>query len=153
MGTEGRIVAARLTLDAFAQTHRLKVSLEKDDRTQIIKGREGHLYQYGNRLALMVIGEHGAKPVSPLKWGFARNACERAGMEVLMDGECEGALAFDPRDGKLAKLAIKVAGVRTKRTLSPALRQKAIDRLRGFREGFQGVADQRGGPVAGQLVA
>ncbi|MGA1983209.1 MAG: hypothetical protein ABSG84_12190 [Acidobacteriaceae bacterium] len=122
-------MAARLTLDAFAAAHKLKATLD-EDRTPIIKGREGHLYEYGNRLGLMVIGEHGAKAVSPLKWGFARNTCERAGMEVLMDGECEGALAFDPRDGKLAKLAIKVAGARAQRARSVAqIRQaKALER-------------------------
>jgi hypothetical protein len=124
------------SIEDFARKHRLKIVTDPGDNTQIIIGREGHLFPYDHRLALMIIGEHGARSVSPRKWSNARDACERAGMEVLQSGEYEGALAFNPSDREMVKLAIATVGAKTKRTLSPEQRQKQVATLKAYRAGL-----------------
>lgn len=128
---------ARLTtiagspIRAFAEKHRLKVVTDKGDGTAIVRGRHGQLFEYGNSLALMCICE-GAAKWTPKKYGNARRACEAAGMIVLQDGDCEGSLMFDHRDGTQAKLAIKVTGCKAKRVLDPARKEDARARMTAY---------------------
>lgn len=53
------------------------------------------------------------------KWGNARRKLQAAGFTVRQDGDTEGTLTFDATNGKQARLAIKLAGVRTKKHVAP----------------------------------
>jgi hypothetical protein len=53
------------------------------------------------------------------KWTYARRKLEAAGFVVRQLGETEGILTFDPANAQQACLAIKVAGVRTKKNMAP----------------------------------
>jgi hypothetical protein len=55
----------------------------------------------------------------PKKWGNSRRAGLAAGMTILQNGDSEGCLSFDPTNKGHLKLAIKIAGVRPKRRMSP----------------------------------
>jgi hypothetical protein len=70
------------------------------------------------------------------KWTYARRKLEAAGFHVRQLGETEGVLTFDSANAQQARLAIKVAGVRTKKNMAPpsaaqlAQRQKFAARRR-----------------------
>ena len=53
------------------------------------------------------------------KWTYARRKLEEAGFFVRQLGETEGVLTFDPANAPQARLAIKTAGVRTKKNMAP----------------------------------
>ena len=111
---------APIWIKSFATAHRLRTITDKGDGTTIIAGRKGHIYEYGNRLAVMFLPSGWA----PKKWGNARRACEAAGMSVLQDGDSEGSIAFDPSDPNQAKLAKAVAGCKTIRRVSEAQKEQ-----------------------------
>lgn len=95
--------------------YRLRVSTDKGDNTESIGGRFGNIYEYDSeRLAMMYLSD------SVGKANNRRRECEESGMEIVQDGDTEFAAASDPGDPKQAKLAIRVAGVKTKRVPSDA---------------------------------
>ena len=90
----------------------------------IIPGRQGQIYEYGD-------GELGAMfmptPTKddrwgkwcPRTWGNFKRAALAIGMTLRQNGDSEGCLSFDPANDAQARLAIKIAGVRPKRRVSP----------------------------------
>jgi hypothetical protein len=102
------------TLRDFAERHRLRVR-RCDDGTADVPGRDGALYRY-DRARLAVLYLDG----TPRAWGHRRRACIAAGMELVQDGDAEGALLFDPSNDAQAGLAIKVARVKRRRVPSEA---------------------------------
>ena len=56
---------------------------------------------------------------TPRKWANARKKIKAAGFVIKQDGFSEGCATFDPADVRQARLALKLAGIKTRRH-SPA---------------------------------
>jgi len=111
-----------MDLRSFAEDNRLRVRRDEDN-TQIITGKVGHLWEYGEgKLAVTLLD------LTPTKWGFRRNACLAVGMQLDQDGHDEGTLLFDPVDEEQVEMALKVAEVKRKRRVSP----ETLERLRAM---------------------
>ena len=132
MGTKARGVgnrtATRLAfgkIQNFAEHYRLKTKLSKDG-TKIIQGKFGHIYEHSNGvLGVLVMLD----PPRKRYWGCARKTLLKAGFTLVQDGDGEGAAVFDPENPSQARLAIRVAGIKRKRRLSPAQREQRIAHL------------------------
>jgi hypothetical protein len=113
-------------VQAFANRYRLKTQIDTDG-TKIVEGRFGHLYSHDrNMLGVLIM----PNPPRRQYWGFVRSALLKTGFTVVQDGDLEGCATFDPKNLEQAKLAIKVAGVKRKRRISPEQRAMQIARLR-----------------------
>lgn len=113
-------------LQDFSARERLKTRIDADG-TLIALGKLGHIYEYDDQhLGVIVI------PSTPRKqyWRVTRTRLVRLGFVVVQDGDREGAAYFDPSSPEQEKAAIRAAGVRRKRQLSPAQIEKQITRLR-----------------------
>jgi hypothetical protein len=106
-----------LDIKAFATTHRLHTKLD-DDNTTIIPGKDGQIYQHDSD-TLGLIYQPAKNAWKPKTWGNHRRNCEAAGMTLHQNGDSEGTMLFDPKNGIQAKLAVKVSKCRAKRILSP----------------------------------
>ena len=113
------------TIRVFADHNRLPVSRDADG-TIVIRGQAGcHLYEYDEgELGLLVSSD--AKDPRPHRWAGIRKRCLAVGMTLRQNGDDEGALSFDPSNREQARLAIKIAGARPKRQLSPEHRAKLL---------------------------
>lgn len=117
---------AQQSVTDFANKHKLNWKIDPDDGTTVIPGHLGHIYEWDqDLLAVMYLSDNG----TAAKWNNARRACIAAGMTLLQDGDTEGSLSFDPTSHEQAKLAIKVAHIKTERTLSPEALEKAKQRM------------------------
>jgi hypothetical protein len=67
-----------------------------------------------------------AGPTRMGHWSRVRRKCLAAGMTLRQNGDDEGAFSFDPSNRTQAALAIKLAGARPKRRLSPEHRAKLL---------------------------
>jgi hypothetical protein len=113
-------------VQSFADKYRLKTRLDEDG-TKIIPGKRGHVYQYdGGLLGVMVMPDLAHSHY----WGHVRTRLSQAGFIVVQDADSEGAATFDPKDAKQAELAIRAAGVKRKRQISPERTERQIARLR-----------------------
>jgi len=65
---------------------------------------------------------------------IAKKKLVAAGFEIRQDGDCEGSALFDPHDREQVKLALKLAGIRTRRELSPEKKAILVARLTAGRE-------------------
>lgn len=111
----------------FADKYRLKVRRNPDDDNDLtINGRSGQIYTHsGSELGILFMpghdkSGHGVGSWCPKKWGNIRRKAVAAGMTLRQNGDTEGSLSFDPANREQAKLAIKIAGVKVKRSASPA---------------------------------
>jgi hypothetical protein len=59
------------------------------------------------------------KPARPFFWRKHRHSGIAAGMRLIQDGDAEGCLGFDPTKPDQVKIALKLAGVKRKRQVSP----------------------------------
>jgi len=112
-------------ITAFAQQHRLH-TFRDTDGTTVIRGRDGcQLYEYSDsELGLLVSSE--TNDPRPRRWTAIRKKCLAVGMILRQNGDDEGALSFDPNNRQQSRLAIKIAGARPKRQLSPEHRAKLL---------------------------
>ena len=95
----------------------------------IIPGRQGQIYEYGD-------GELGVMFMSGLctkMWNKFRTAALAMDMTLRQNGDSEGCLSFDPANDAQAGLAIKIAGVRPKRQVSPGQIARQVATLAKFR--------------------
>jgi len=126
-----------MRLDDFAAKHRLRVR-RAEDGEQIIPGKFGHLYLHDDfSLGLLFM------PDSPRRWSHARRKLEATGFTIWQDGDDEGSALFDPSDAAQASLALKVAGVKRKRTLTPeqrAAKTAILEKVRAARMAVSRVA-------------
>lgn len=119
-----------MTIEQFAQKYRARTRTE--DGETFIPGTQWDMEHYGHqiyehdadRLALLLMfpveaeaHEIGGSGKSA-KWVHARKKLINAGFTLKQDGDAEGVALFDPEYKAQAKLALKLAGVRT-RQLSP----------------------------------
>ena len=110
----------------FAQTNRLKTKIDTDG-TLIIPGKLGHIYQYDHQsLGVIVL------PRTPRAkhWGYTRRNLLALGFTVAQDGDREGTAVFDPASKEQARAAIRAAGIKRKRQLSPAQVNRQLEWLR-----------------------
>ena len=117
-----------MDLETFAKKHHLKLRRCPDDGTEIIPGSKGksHVYEFDDGvLAVLIMPETD----NAHAWSAARAAFIKAGMQVRQNGDCEGTASFDPADKKQMRLALKYAGIRRGRKLSPA-QQASLARAR-----------------------
>ena len=130
-------------IHAFAEQNRLRTSNEPDGTT-VIRGQAGcHLYKYSDsELGLVILSD--SEDVRPRRWTAIRKKCLAAGMILRQNADDEGALSFSPNDRQQARLAIKLAGVRPKRQLSPEHRAKllAVGFQKSHRPTLEGVSSE-----------
>jgi hypothetical protein len=110
-----------MTITDLALKHKLKVRRDPDDGTDIIQGShdQSHLYELNDtELAVMFITP-ATKPARAFYWRKHRDVGIAAGMRLIQDGEAEGCLGFDPAKPDQVKIAIRLAGVKRKRKISP----------------------------------
>jgi hypothetical protein len=114
------------SITAFATRLGLKVRVDEDG-TKIIPGRHGNIYQYDDDLfGVMVI----PNPPRRRYWGCVRMTLLKIGCQLVQDGDGEGAAIFDPTNPKQIRAALRAAGIKRKRTISPERRQQLIASLR-----------------------
>jgi hypothetical protein len=113
-----------LRLTDFAKQQSSQGKHSRQDDTDNIVGRIGEIYQYkDSELALMLCG---GGATGSGRWARVRSKCLAAGMTLRQNGDDEGAVSFDPTNRKQTALAIKVAGARPKRRLSPEHKAKLL---------------------------
>ena len=105
-----------MNIAKFAAKHRLKIQTDRADDTVIIPGKTGHIYEYSDDLLGVIFV--GSIPRARL-WKSLLKQCLAAGMELRQNGDAEGALSFQADSSEQVKLAIKTAGIRRKRKVSP----------------------------------
>ncbi|HZQ68388.1 MAG TPA: hypothetical protein VFA68_07700 [Terriglobales bacterium] len=112
----------------FAVQHDLKITRGPDEGTEIIPGRIGqsHIFAYDDeRLGVVIMPDSGSSNY----WTAARKAFEKAGMMITQNGDEEGVAVFDPKSREQVKLALRYAGVRKPKSLSPK-RAAALEKAR-----------------------
>lgn len=146
-----------MTFDQFAQDYRVKTRHDECNEPVIpgklwkvqpyrkgVPPRSGsmyghHLFENGDgrigvRLMFYVKNGHeigGSGKTA--KWTNAKVKLSAAGFVITQDGDAEGVALFDPADAKQARLAIKLAGVRVRREMSPEKREALVARLASAR--------------------
>ena len=113
-------------LKSFAHRERLNTRIDRDG-TLIVPGRLGHLYQHDEQsLGVLIMPPH----VRARCWTLTRRRLASLGFRVTQDGDAEGAALFAASDPEQARAAIKAAGVKRRRQLSPAQVKRQILWLR-----------------------
>lgn len=128
-----------MTVQQFAEQYRVKARKDscgevivpgKPRKTKRVEDKS-HIYEHGN-------GQFGLCVMNPLPYSEAKakytNAKSRllaAGFIQGQDGDSEGTFLFDPANAVQAKLAIKEAGIKVARVLSPE--QRALLAKVGFK--------------------
>ena len=106
-----------MTLESFAEQYRAKIRRDETDGTDTILGRLGQIYEYGDdQLAVMFLpaGESSAR-----KWAAVKRQAEVVGMTLRQSGDDEGVFTFNPADPQQCQVALKIAGVKVRRQMSP----------------------------------
>lgn len=124
--SDRRHSSADQLLRSLAYRQRLKTRVDSDG-TLIIPGKLGHIYQHDKQhLAVLVM------PLHPRTryWSVTRRRLVRLGFKLTQNGDTEGAAVFNPGDSEQGRAAIKAAGIKRKRQLSPAQINRQISWLR-----------------------
>ena len=117
-----------MTIQEFAKQHRLKTQREDcgDFLEVLVPGKQGQIYEWsldGSKFAVMFMPPKTVTEPSgkwcPKRWGSFRRAAQVIGMTILQNGDSEGCLRFDPTNSEQVKLALRIAGIRPKRRVSP----------------------------------
>ena len=127
-----------MELIAFAKQNRLTV--RKDDcGDPVIRGKFGELYEYSDSLLGVMLITPVSKPPKPRHWYRYREAGQVAAMVLQQNGDAEGALSFDPKNAEQVKIALKLAGVKPKRRVSPE--ERARLQAIGYKRGSPALED------------
>jgi len=132
-------------IEEFGRKYRGRVRRDRGDDTLTITGKRGDIYEYSaSELGVMFIPNvKSPRPPKTRMWNKFKLEAVAAGMVLRQDGDAEGALSFDPSNETQCLLAIRIAGVRRKRQLSPeqiaklvaagqrALQDRSTPRLQG----------------------
>lgn len=124
-------------LNTFAEDQKLKTRRDECGEL-IIPGKQGQLYEYSSeKLGVMFMPPKTKDEPwgkwTPRTWNNFKRSALSVGMSVLQNGDSEGCLAFDPNDRAQVKLAIKIAGARVKKQLSPEQIARQVAVLQKFR--------------------
>jgi hypothetical protein len=110
------------TLQRFASKHKLKITTD-EDATRMIPGRHGQIYEHDlDSLGIMYWSE-------ATTWPRRCRSGEAIGMVVHQDGDREGTLLFNPSNLEHAKMAIDIAGVKRKKSMS-AVQKESLAKAR-----------------------
>ncbi|SRR5713101_1221267 len=118
-----------MTIEQFAEKYHARTRKDECGDTYIPgtpwpDEHYGHqIYEHSNgRFAVLLMfpveGHEAGGPGKSAKWSHARKKLINAGFTVKQDGDAEGVALFDPEHKVQARLALKLAGIRT-RQLSP----------------------------------
>jgi hypothetical protein len=139
-----------MNLEDFAAKYHVKTRRDECAET-IIPGKlwkqqskasriDGHqIYEHkGGQFGLLLMfpgdsGEEIGGSGKSAKWG---NACKKliaAGFTIRQNGDAEGTALFNPEDKAQAKLALKLAGIKTRRQLSPERKAALASQLAAAR--------------------
>ena len=104
-----------MDVNTFAAKYSVKVRREECGDSVVV-GKHGNVYEGFNcgRLGVCLLF------TTVQKWNRVRRALEAAGFTIKQNGYTEGCVTFDPENNKQARLALKVAGAKTRRTPSAA---------------------------------
>jgi len=106
-----------VTIAEFAKAHRLKA--QREDDTVIIGGKAGQIYEYSDSLLGVLFITPAKKAARARVWNNLSAQCVLARMTLRQDADAEGALSFDPATAAHVTLALKLAGVKRRRQLTP----------------------------------
>ncbi len=112
-----------MNLKEFAEKHSLRVRRSRDDDTDNIIGKHGHIYDFDDDiLGVMIMPDPPRRGV----WVRSRQKFGALGMTITQNGEQEGAAIFDPSDPQQSQAAITAIEAKKIRTLSPERRAKLV---------------------------
>jgi hypothetical protein len=105
----------------FAQKHNVsRTAFSRDECGDLIlQGKNAHIYTF-SEIRLGICLEYD----SAKRWNGAKRAMQEAGFRMTQDAEREGCGLFDPTSREQVRLALKLAGVREKRKLTPELLER-----------------------------
>ena len=104
-----------MDIKEFAE--RYKVNVRRDEcNDAVVVGKRGSVYDgfSDGRLGVCVMS------TTARKWNRVRQTMEAEGFTIKQNGDTEGGATFDPANSKQARLALKAAGIKTRRTASAA---------------------------------
>jgi hypothetical protein len=111
-----------VNIEEFASKHRLRTKQDELGETICAAKRDGsHIYEH-SALRMGVVfcpDRRGRRPPTTRQWNRHREAMLAADFTITQDCDGEGCATFNPYDAAQVKVALKVAGVRPKRSLSP----------------------------------
>jgi hypothetical protein len=104
-------------IEIFAEKNCIPASRETDG-TIVIEGEAGcHLYEYSDsEFGLMILSD--GKNIAARRWTVLLKKCLKAGMTLRQNGDDEGSVSFNPSNLQQARLAIRLIGIRPKRSVS-----------------------------------
>jgi len=117
------------SIEMFAGRQHLKLCCDAEDGTLIVPGKVGHIFIYNETLlGVMFMPRRQIStmppPHRPRLWAAAKRQAIGLGMILRQGGDAEGTLSFDPEDPGQCRLAIRIAGIKRLRQLSPERRAK-----------------------------
>ena len=135
-----------MDIKAFASTHNVRTKHDgcgdiiipgKQFATDMPKRLEyrSHVFDYqdGQHFALCLMFAAAGDSGKSAKWTYAKHKLTAAGFSICQDGEAEGIALFDPANKAQARLALRLAGVKTRRTMSPEKAHALALRLQAAR--------------------
>jgi hypothetical protein len=110
-----------MSIREFGTKYRATVKRDRGDDTLTITGKRGNIYEYSEKeLGVMFIPTLRADQSPKARmWNALTLEAKAAGMVLRQSGDGEGAFSFDPSNETQCRLALKIAGVRKRRQLSP----------------------------------
>lgn len=117
----------------FASEYRARVCRDESS-DPILPGKHGDIFEgFENGLLGVCFITPATNPPRTGYWRKRKAAAISAGMVLRQEGDAEGVFSFDPTNPAQASLALKLAGVKRRRELSPDRRAAAIARLEAHR--------------------
>ena len=114
-----------MTIQELSTQYRLRTRLDADGVT-IIPGKGGEIYEYSEDLLGVLLITPATKPARARFWRAMCGKMVEAGMTLNQNGDTEGSLLFAGDNPAHVKLAMRLAGIRPKRKVSP----QDLERLR-----------------------
>ncbi len=123
-----------MDIQAFANRYRLRLK-RHEDGGPIISGKLAHVYEHDDSLLGLLF-----LPDRPRLWSHAKRKLEAADFTIWQNGDEEGSALFDPTNKAQARLALKVVGIKRKRSLTPEQRSAKVAILERARIAKMAVA-------------
>ena len=122
-----------MNLAEFADENRLHLRRDECDE-QIIPGRQGQIYRYddGSLGVMFMPPKTKQEPWGrwqPKRWTYYKKLAAKLGMIRIQNGDSEGCHTFDPANREEVRLALRIAGIKRKRLMSPKQAEHAFKAL------------------------
>jgi hypothetical protein len=121
-----------MNIESFSGQYRLRTRNTGAER--VVSGKFGEIADMGDegllRLRLLAVPRSANRDI---KLRNRRRAAEAGGLELKWCGDAESIFYFNPADDAQAKLAIRLAGTRIRRRLTPEQRESLSFRLAAAR--------------------